>query len=296
MDGHTGPEITLSFVCPIHNAETLIEPFYERLKQMADELAVAYEIIFVNDGSTDESLEAVRSVQRRDGAVRYLDLSRRFGLAAASVAGCEHAEGRAIVIINLERPLDLIGALIERWQGGWEIVRAVDGDADTLGPRLLDHKAARALCRWYDRASSIDAILDEIGFRQTTVPAGSGQGRRRPKPADRFAAVTRPARWLCGLGTVFVAAAITYLIAGGLLALTGVGVFSVAVVFFLALAGSQLFCLAAVYQCLKVVAAGALRGPAYIVRRRQGFGDGEPETPSDPGDQDDVARRFTVLT
>jgi len=271
MDGHTGPEITLSFVCPIHNAETLIEPFYERLKQMADELAVAYEIIFVNDGSTDESLEAVRSVQRRDGAVRYLDLSRRFGLAAASVAGCEHAEGRAIVIINLERPLDLIGALIERWQGGWEIVRAVDGDADTLGPRLLDHKAARALCRWYDRASSIDAILDEIGFRQTTVPAGSGQGR-------------------------LVAAAITYLIAGGLLALTGVGVFSVAVVFFLALAGSQLFCLAAVYQCLKVVAAGALRGPAYIVRRRQGFGDGEPETPSDPGDQDDMARRFTVLT
>ena len=307
MDEYFADELMLSFVCPIHNGDMHLESFHQQLTRVADDLGAAYEIIFVNDGSTDESMDIIRSLAKRDGAVRYLDLSRRFGLPAALVAGCTHASGSAVVATGVEQSLDHVGTLIERWQGGWEIVHATGTDGrvsgDSIGLRLLDHRAAKSLCQWYDPQRSIDQVLDEIGFRRMTVACLADVPHAKARPdvgqmswGGLLGKSTGAGRWFGRAGIALVAAAVVYSAVGGVLALMGVMAFSVVLPVLLLIAGTQTLCLAGILECLRQVGSRPGAKPLYVIRHRHGFGNAKMETPQRVEAQEHAAARFTVLT
>jgi glycosyltransferase involved in cell wall biosynthesis len=104
------------------------------------EVVSTIEIVFVNDGSTDDTLETVLAIQQRDSRIRIVDLTRNFGKEAALSAGLAVATGDLIVPIDvdLQDPPALVLAMIEKWQEGYEVVLAhrVDRSSDSWGKRL----------------------------------------------------------------------------------------------------------------------------------------------------------------
>src|SRR5205085_10302084 len=111
-----GPEI--SIVLPAHNEAGNIAPIAAAIAQ-AVALAGSYEIVFIDDGSTDGTLAAIRAAAR-DPAIRYLSFTRNFGHQAALRAGLRHAKGRAVIVMDadFEHPPELIPQLVAAWQGG----------------------------------------------------------------------------------------------------------------------------------------------------------------------------------
>src|SRR5947199_4834094 len=112
----------LSIVLPAHNEAGNIAPIASAIAQ-AMALCGPYEIVFVDDGSTDGTLAAIRSAAR-DPAVRYVSFTRNFGHPAALRAGMRHARGRAVIVMDcdFEHPPELIPKLVAAWQGGAKIV------------------------------------------------------------------------------------------------------------------------------------------------------------------------------
>jgi glycosyltransferase involved in cell wall biosynthesis len=130
------PEI--SIVLPAHNEAGNIAPIAAALAQVMA-LSTSYEIIFVDDGSSDGTLAAIRAAAR-DPGVRYLSFTRNFGHQAALRAGLRHARGRAVIVMDadFEHPPDLIPQLIAAWRGGARIVatRRDDDASVSAGKRL----------------------------------------------------------------------------------------------------------------------------------------------------------------
>ena len=137
-------KIVLSIVVPMFNEEEGIEVFLERVEPIA-EAAVAplcqdYEIVCVDDGSNDGTLEKLRAHAKRNPAIRVVSLSRNFGKDLALTAGLDHARGAAVVPIDadLQDPPELIPELFARWLEGNEVVYATRASrkTDSLGKRL----------------------------------------------------------------------------------------------------------------------------------------------------------------
>ncbi len=108
----------LSIVSSLFNSEPFIRPFYERVKQILLPLGLSYEILFVNDGSPDDSLAAAVSIQKEDPTVRVIDLSSNFGHHKAMMTGLMESRGEKVVLIDvdLEEPPELLIELLERQQ------------------------------------------------------------------------------------------------------------------------------------------------------------------------------------
>src|SRR5882724_4789885 len=104
------PEVTLSVVVPAYNEQEVLPEFHRRLSAVLDGLGVPVEIVFVNDGSSDGTLQVCRDLQERDPRAVIVDLSRNFGKEIALTAGLDHARGEAVVIIDadLQDPPELI--------------------------------------------------------------------------------------------------------------------------------------------------------------------------------------------
>jgi len=100
----------ISIVVPVYNEEGMLEVFYPRITKVLETLDVDYEIMFVNDGSKDRSLEIIADMAVKDDKVSFVNLSRNFGKEAAMSAGIDIAEGDAVVIIDadLQDPPELI--------------------------------------------------------------------------------------------------------------------------------------------------------------------------------------------
>lgn len=115
-----------SVVVPAYNEQDTVNLFYERASSTMDSLGQPWEIVFVNDGSADGTLEALRALAKKDTRVKYVSLSRNFGHQAALTAGLAHASGRAIISIDcdLQDPPELIPQLCAKWQEGFDIVYA----------------------------------------------------------------------------------------------------------------------------------------------------------------------------
>ncbi|MDP9262307.1 MAG: glycosyltransferase family 2 protein [Actinomycetota bacterium] len=188
----------LSVVAPIFNERDSVEELWRRLT-----LALApggeYEVVLVDDGSTDGSWELLRGIAARDEHVRLLKLSRNFGHQIALTAGLDAARGDAVVLIDadLQDPPELIPDLVARWQEGFDVVYAVrgrrDGEsrvrllaiaafyrlfrrlaatdipADTGDFRLLSRRAVDSLARMPERARYLRGMTSWIGFRQVGV-------------------------------------------------------------------------------------------------------------------------------
>ncbi len=121
--------ILLSVVVPISFEEETIPEFYRRTKNVLSHLGpgLNHELIFVNDGSTDRSLELLEDLNRRDAAVRIINFSRNFGHQIAITAGIDHASGDAVVVIDgdLQDPPEVIQEMIAKWREGYKVVYGV---------------------------------------------------------------------------------------------------------------------------------------------------------------------------
>jgi glycosyltransferase involved in cell wall biosynthesis len=134
-------DIVLSLVVPVFNEAETVALFSDRVSTVfRDVVGVRLEIIFVNDGSRDDTLARVLALQRQDARVRVIDLSRNFGKEAALSAGLADARGEVIVPIDvdLQDPPELILEMIAKWREGYDVVvgRRVNRDSDTRAKRM----------------------------------------------------------------------------------------------------------------------------------------------------------------
>jgi dolichol-phosphate mannosyltransferase len=184
-------------VIPIYNEEANLLVLYHRLQQTMQTSNLSYEIILINDGSTDASLTQIRHLAAQSSHVRYIDFSRNFGHQIAISAGIDYAIGQAIVIIDgdLQDPPELIPALYQKLQQGFEVVYARrlnrSGESRiklftarlfyrllarlTRTPipvnagdfRIISRKVAEALKRMPEQQKFIRGQISWIGFKQT---------------------------------------------------------------------------------------------------------------------------------
>jgi glycosyltransferase involved in cell wall biosynthesis len=162
-----GPPATvdLSIVIPVFNEATNVEPLCKRLRCVLETLPYRVEVIFVNDGSTDATLESVRNAAANWPIVRAVDLSRRFGKEAALTCGLSEACGRAVISMDgdLQHPPETIPQLVERWREGFEMVfaRRLSREDQNLVSRVY----VRAFYWLFDRLSEVRLPRDAGDFR-----------------------------------------------------------------------------------------------------------------------------------
>ena len=146
-----GSDIILSIVVPMFNEEDGIDAFFARVEPVAEAVVAPlrrpYEIVCVDDGSSDRTLEMLHAHRQRNPAIKIVSLSRNFGKDLALTAGLDHAQGAAVVPIDsdLQDPPEVIPELFARWLEGHEVVYATRSSRDS------DGVAKRASAGWFYR-------------------------------------------------------------------------------------------------------------------------------------------------
>ncbi|MBW2067149.1 MAG: glycosyltransferase family 2 protein, partial [Deltaproteobacteria bacterium] len=141
----------LDIVIPIYNEEENLGKLNSRLRQVCDRLEeVIWRVIYVNDGSTDRSLEIMQQHNREDPRFTIVDLSRNFGHQAAIAAGLAHCEGDVAIFMDgdLQDPPELIPDLLARWQDGRQVVRAQRRSRKERGIRRVGFEVFHRLFAW----------------------------------------------------------------------------------------------------------------------------------------------------
>ena len=206
------PSPTLSIIAPIYNEYENLPELYRRVKEVMENAGETWELVLVDDGSTDGSTERIRELARQDRRVRPVIFARNFGHQLAVTAGLDYSRGDAVVIIDadLQDPPELIPEMLAKWREGYEVVYAVrearEGETwfkkvtaaafyrlinritsvnipvDTGDFRLLDRKVVNVLNRMRERHRFLRGMSVWVGFRQTGVTY---------KRAPRFAGETK---------------------------------------------------------------------------------------------------------
>src|SRR5450759_1975569 len=116
----------ISIICPVHNEQESVPVFYSRLQSSIAPLRRSYdfELIFINDSSTDSTLSVIQELRRKDSSIQVLTLSRNFGYQAAVLAGMKYARGNGIFTIDVdcEDPPELIPQFVSKWNEGYDVV------------------------------------------------------------------------------------------------------------------------------------------------------------------------------
>ena len=136
-------EITISIICPLYNEEDMVPVFLRRLIGVLEELNKSFEIICVNDGSTDNTLAALQDAKKEHPQLRIINLSRNFGKEAALSAGLDFSRGELMIPIDadLQDPPELIKSMLSHWEEGFDVVLAkrVDRSTDSFLKRNTAH-------------------------------------------------------------------------------------------------------------------------------------------------------------
>ncbi|WP_242390469.1 glycosyltransferase family 2 protein [Pararhodospirillum photometricum] len=195
----------MSVVVPMHNESLSLEALFARLSPVLDRVGEPAEIVCVDDGSTDDTLERLKALRLREPRVRVVALSRNFGKEAALAAGLQRARGQAVVLMDadLQHPPELIEAFVQHWREGWPVVfgqrtsrktdtwlrrwaarsfyRVFAAISQTHLPagagdfRLMDRRAVDALNTLVERTRFTKGLYAWIGFRSLAVPFEVGE-------------------------------------------------------------------------------------------------------------------------
>ena len=190
---------SLSIIIPVFNEQAVFPRLFSRLKELLSRLPMRVEVIFVNDGSLDSSLELLIEASKSDSRIRIIDLSRNFGHQIAISAGLDYCAGEAAVIMDadLQDPPEMILDMVELWRAGWDIVYGRRADrlgesrfksltarifywllnriaeveipADVGDFRLVDRRVIRAFRRMPERDRFVRGMFAWLGFRQCAV-------------------------------------------------------------------------------------------------------------------------------
>ena len=191
--------IALSVVIPIYNEEQIIDELYQRLAKSVSEVTSSFELIFVNDGSSDNSLLELIRLSEQHKQVYYINFSRNFGHQIAVTAGLDACRGEAVVIIDgdLQDPSGLIPKIYKKHKEGFEVVYAkrnkrqgetffkkttaklfyrllkrmtsTEIPVDTGDFRLIDQKVVRYLRKMPEQNKFLRGQIAWLGFKQTHV-------------------------------------------------------------------------------------------------------------------------------
>lgn len=161
--------MTLSVVIPVYNEQENVQPLYERLVAVVEGLNLTEtELVFVNDGSTDNTINTIKSLPKGSVKVRYIDLSRNFGHQIAVTAGLDQCEGDLVVIIDadLQDPPELIAQMVEKANAGFDVVYA--RRIKRQGESFLKKTTAKYFYRLLASITSVDIPIDTGDFRIIT--------------------------------------------------------------------------------------------------------------------------------
>jgi len=155
----------VSFICPIYNEADNISPLFDRITKAATQITNSYELIFINDGSYDQSLSLIHQLAREHSFVRYIDFSRNFGHQVAVTAGLDHCAGEYVVIIDadLQDPPELIKDMYLKAQEGFEVVYAKR--RTRAGESFIKKYTAKTFYRILSRMTSVNIPVDTGDFR-----------------------------------------------------------------------------------------------------------------------------------
>jgi dolichol-phosphate mannosyltransferase len=212
----------ISVVIPCFNEQGNVRTVYERLTSILDSAATTFELVFVDDGSSDGTLVALKKLAASDPRVKFRSFSRNFGHEAATTAGLERAIGRAVVIIDadLQDPPELIPEMLDAWRNGshvvyaqrrirqgekpvkkltaWAFYRIMEALAeipiprDTGDFRLMDRAVVRAVLRCKENPRFVRGLVAWAGFKQTSIlydrePRHSGETKYNISKLTRLA-------------------------------------------------------------------------------------------------------------
>ena len=154
-----------SIVAPVYNEEGNINALFDRVSAVMKQVNEPWELILVDDGSRDRSLELMRALCEREPNVRVVSFSRNFGHGIAVTAGLDHAAGQAVLLMDadLQDPPEVIPRLIERWKQGYDVVYAVR--EERAGESWFKIQTAKLFYRLIYRIAEIEIPLDAGDFR-----------------------------------------------------------------------------------------------------------------------------------
>lgn len=189
----------ISLIVPVYNESMTLPEFYPRAKKVLEQISPAHELIFINDGSKDDTIDEIKKLAEIDSKVKYINLSRNFGHQIAVSAGLDRTSGKAVCIIDadLQDPPELILEMYAKMQEGYEVVYArrnsrqgetyfkkwsaktfyrilsrlttIDIPVDSGDFRIMDEKVVRELRRMPEKNKFIRGQVAWIGFNQTSV-------------------------------------------------------------------------------------------------------------------------------
>ncbi len=189
----------LSIVCPVFNEEEVLPEFHRAIRRVMKQLDQPYEVVFINDGSTDSSLALMADLRQRHPNTTIVDLSRNFGKEIALTAGLDYARGDAVVVIDadLQDPPEIISDFIDGWREGYDVVygqrTARQGETwlkkqtaaafykimrhvgsapppENVGDfRLMSRKTVNAVCSLRERHRFMKGVFSWVGFPSKVV-------------------------------------------------------------------------------------------------------------------------------
>lgn len=189
----------LSLVIPIWNEEAVIPELYRRVVSIMEQIGERWELVCVNDGSSDRSLELLIALHEADPRVKVLDFSRNFGHQIAITAGADFAQGDAVIVMDadLQDPPEVVQRMVEQWRAGYEVVYArrvsrqgetrfklvtaglfyrllqritdIHIPLDTGDFRLMDRRVVLAMRRLREQHRFMRGLSSWVGFRQVGI-------------------------------------------------------------------------------------------------------------------------------
>lgn len=203
---------TVTIVVPVYNEAENLSHFYQAVRQTMEQLPYAWEIIFVDDGSTDASRSLLSGLEATDQRVKAVFLARNYGHQTALTCGLDQAEGDAVISMDgdMQHPPELLPRLLELWEQGYQVVQTIRQSTEDAGLakrltsaayyrllnliattpirpggsdfRLLDHEVVLSLRCYREHTRFLRGLVSSLGYRQTVLsftapPRFAGQSK-----------------------------------------------------------------------------------------------------------------------